>query len=178
MGATIKTRIQLKSDTEVNWNKAVNFIPLKGEVIIYSADGTHPFSRLKVGDGVTNVHALPFIDSSTLNGRAIYADTIENFRATPNFIPHKGDIIIFFNKSTITDGNGNTINVPGIKIGDGLAYNLDLPYVGDDVWDELTAHIIDNVRHITAAERQFWNNKLNCNEATVNDDETLIFNRN
>ena len=73
---TIKTRIQLKSDTEANWNKAgpkngsPGFIPLRGEIIIYSADDTHAFSRLKVGDGETNVVDLPFIDAGTLNGDA------------------------------------------------------------------------------------------------------------
>ena len=74
---TIKTRIQLKSDTEANWNKAGpkegsnGFIPLAGELIVYTADATHPFSRLKVGDGQTNVVALPFIDSGTLNGKEV-----------------------------------------------------------------------------------------------------------
>lgn len=71
---TIKSRIQLKNDTEANWNKAgpkdnsPGFIPLQGEVIIYSTDDTHPFFRLKVGDGETNVVNLPFIDAGTLNG--------------------------------------------------------------------------------------------------------------
>ncbi len=71
---TIKTRIQLKSDTEANWNKAGpkensnGFIPLNGELIIYSADEAHPFSRLKIGDGKTNVVNLPFVDAGTLNG--------------------------------------------------------------------------------------------------------------
>ena len=46
--STIKTRIQLKNDTEENWNKAINFVPSKGEVIIYSVDDAHPFCRLKV----------------------------------------------------------------------------------------------------------------------------------
>ena len=63
---TINTRIQLKNDTEANWMSSVhiadggtkpndegtNFIPRKGEVIIYTADDTHPFPRLKVGDEV------------------------------------------------------------------------------------------------------------------------------
>ena len=72
---TIKTRIQLKSDTEANWNKAGakagsnGFVPLSGELIVYTPDATHPFSRLKVGDGVTNVTQLPFIDAGTLNGK-------------------------------------------------------------------------------------------------------------
>lgn len=59
------TRIQLKNDTEANWNKATNFIPLEGEAIIYSADSTHPFSRLKVGDGVTVVSELPFVEGES-----------------------------------------------------------------------------------------------------------------
>lgn len=75
---TIKTRIQLKSDTEENWNKAVlvseggtktsgtSFVPLMGEVITYLADNTHPFSRFKVGDGINNVVALPFVDGQSI----------------------------------------------------------------------------------------------------------------
>lgn len=63
---TVKARIQLKNDTEANWRKAEGFTPLKGEVIIYSTDDTHPFCRLKVGNGETNINDLPFIggDSS------------------------------------------------------------------------------------------------------------------
>jgi len=79
---TIKTRIQLKSDTEANWRKSVlktdnpngeknsgtSFVPLLGELIVFSADSTHPFSRLKIGDGSSNVLNLPFIDAGTLDG--------------------------------------------------------------------------------------------------------------
>ena len=80
---TIKTRIQLKSDTEANWRKSVlvadggekvsgnSFVPLLGELIVYTVDATHPFSRLKIGDGVTNVVALDFIDAGTLNGKEV-----------------------------------------------------------------------------------------------------------
>ena len=71
----IKTRIQLKNDTETNWNKAVNFIPKQGEIIIYSADESHPYSRLKVGDGATTVVTLPFIDAGTISGEVL-ADVI------------------------------------------------------------------------------------------------------
>ena len=74
---TIKTRIQLKSDTEANWNKAGpkegsnGFVPLAGELIVYTPDATHPFSRLKVGNGSTNVVDLPFIDAGTINGEEV-----------------------------------------------------------------------------------------------------------
>lgn len=88
---TIKTRIQLKCDTEANWNKSVlvseggvekttgtSFVPRKGEVIIYSADDSHPFSRFKVGDGVTNVVKLPFSGSRNINN-IIFEEKYINF---------------------------------------------------------------------------------------------------
>lgn len=71
----IKTRIQMKSDTQANWDKQYNFIPMRGEIIIYSADDSHHYSRLKVGNGETTVTVLPFIDAGTINGE-ILADVI------------------------------------------------------------------------------------------------------
>ena len=171
-GQTVKTRIQLKNDTEANWSRAINFVPLKGELIVYSTDEAHPFFRLKVGDGVTLVSDLPFVDSSTVDGKAILIDTTANWRNKTTYIPNLGDIVIYTDKATLAD---NT-TVPGIKIGDGRAYGIDLPFVGDDILEQLTAHIADSVKHITAAERVFWNDKLNCNDEV--NEETLILHRN
>ena len=60
---TFKARIQNKHDTEANWNAAVNFKPLAGELIIYDKDNTHSTPRFKVGDGNTLVNNLPFYPS-------------------------------------------------------------------------------------------------------------------
>lgn len=57
---TFKGRIQLKHDTEVNWNKATGFIPNQGEIIVYDIDEAYSYERFKIGDGVQNVVALPF----------------------------------------------------------------------------------------------------------------------
>lgn len=54
------TRVVNKHDLEANWNKAVNFIPLKGELIVYDVDEAHSYERFKIGDGVRNVNDLPF----------------------------------------------------------------------------------------------------------------------
>lgn len=56
----MKTRIIHKHDTEENWNKATNFIPKQGEIIVYDVDAIHTYERFKIGDGVTNVNNLPF----------------------------------------------------------------------------------------------------------------------
>lgn len=60
---TFKGRIQNKHDTEANWNAAVNFKPLAGELIIYDEDNAHSTPRFKVGDGNTLVNNLPFYPS-------------------------------------------------------------------------------------------------------------------
>ena len=58
---TLNTRIQHKHDTEANWLKATTFIPKQGEIIVYDIDETHDYERIKMGDGTTNVNALPFV---------------------------------------------------------------------------------------------------------------------
>ena len=60
----IQGRIQLKHDTQTNWEKATNFIPKAGEIIIYDKDSNYNYQRLKIGDGVTNVNLLPFLDDN------------------------------------------------------------------------------------------------------------------
>lgn len=56
----LNSRITQKIDTTANWEKAINFIPLKGEIIIYQDEGTA--DRFKIGDGATLVNDLPFME--------------------------------------------------------------------------------------------------------------------
>ena len=79
----LTTRIQQKTDTEANWDKATNFVPLKGEYIYYS-----DLHKVKVGDGVTKVGSLPFLaDSDThqsikaLNTNNTSAQTVSSSEA-------------------------------------------------------------------------------------------------
>lgn len=52
-------RTQQKTDTSANWELVNDFIPLKGEIIIYS-----DLNRIKLGDGETKVNDLEFSGSS------------------------------------------------------------------------------------------------------------------
>lgn len=98
---TIKTRIQLKNDTEENWNKAANFIPKVGEVIIYSADDAHPFSRLKVGNGSDAISSLVFIDAGTITGYTVSKDVPYNAQFTDTTIE-----LIDISSIAISNGGG------------------------------------------------------------------------
>lgn len=57
----IQTRTTQKHDTEENWLKAVNFIPKKGEIIIYDKDSNYDYNRIKIGDGDKTASQLPFV---------------------------------------------------------------------------------------------------------------------
>lgn len=61
MANELKSRIQLKHDTEENWLKATNFIPKEGEIVIYDVDANNPIARFKIGDGTTSVNQLSFV---------------------------------------------------------------------------------------------------------------------
>ena len=91
MVTTLKTRFQNKHDIPANWEKAVNFIPLAGELVIYD---DHYFDangqkivvadtvRFKIGDGImqadgtvkgTKVNDLPFTDITYEEATALAA---------------------------------------------------------------------------------------------------------
>ena len=52
---TFQGRIVQKHDTEANWKKATNFVPLKGEIIVYD-----DLNKIKIGDGSTKINDLKF----------------------------------------------------------------------------------------------------------------------
>lgn len=89
-------------------------------------------------------------------------DTTANWASHPDFIPMNGEIIIYTDHELRTTGGYS----PGVKIGDGNAYLIDLPFVGEERRDSilaaLEAHEKDSIIHITQGERNFWNAKLNC----------------
>jgi len=70
----LKFRIVHKHDTEENWLKATNFIPKQGEIIIYDIDANYNYERFKIGDGTSNVNALPFANNGSSETTEIYGD--------------------------------------------------------------------------------------------------------
>lgn len=76
---TVKIRLVLKHDTEENWAKATNFVPKKGEVIIYDDAAGEP-ARIKIGDGTTKVNDLPFAHEYLLDNQNTFT-AIQKFSA-------------------------------------------------------------------------------------------------
>ena len=78
----IKTRVINKHDTEANWNSHPSFIPDKSEIIVYDKDGNYNYPRVKIGDGVTTVVALPFIDDNMLTNISNLQTEVNNIKAS------------------------------------------------------------------------------------------------
>lgn len=72
----INSRVSLRIDTEENWNKYPDFVPLNGELIIYATDSLYPFQRFKTGDGTRKLTELPFIIHNP-----VWAGTSEQYKA-------------------------------------------------------------------------------------------------
>lgn len=77
---SLNLRIVSTHDTEEKWNKVPNFVPNKGEIIVYDIDGNFSYERFKIGDGSRTISELPFtaekaIESMfTISNNTIYAD--------------------------------------------------------------------------------------------------------
>lgn len=126
----LNARIQIKHDTTANWDAAIGFIPLPGEIIVYDDYQVKTWEEVEYGEVVTK-HA----------------------------------------------------NIPGVKIGTGNAYVQDLQFVEGDLREKLLNHINNADLHTSLAEKLFWNNKLNVDDAyeQIHEelvDETLVLNRN
>lgn len=96
------------------------------------------------------------------------------WRANPTFVPYMGQLVVWADK-----GTGLHPEDLGIKIGDGSAYNLDLPFVGDAALSRITAlisaHVNDASAHVSGEDRRRWDNKVTTGDAVAQ--ENLIITR-
>ena len=83
----------------------------------------------------------------------VYCHTKAEWAVMTELLSEKGAIYVYTDEYE----DGNTY-IPAIKIGDGLAYVVDLPFI-----DKKYAQHINNTQiHITAEDRAKWDNKVTC----------------
>lgn len=103
--------------------------------------------------------------------------TTAQWNAKLGFIPLKGEIIVYTDYGKVQDEQGNMVDVPALKVGDGLAYLVDLPFVGESdkkfLLDYIKEHEMNAIIHVSQEDRERWNNKLNYDV----DGEVLELNR-
>lgn len=133
---TITTRAQMKTDTASNWEKATNFTPKKGEIIVYS--GNPP--RIKVGDGTTKVNALPFATSSVYVGETEPTGDYDIWIDTSSDTGTGGVTAVIFTQDEKTKLAGIAAN----------ANNYSLPTAGSTLGGVKTTSTVSSTTGLTA----------------------------
>ena len=113
-----------------------------------------------------------WVSVSDLGFSKVYSDTKQHWNSQLGLISEKNAIYVYTDYAII-DGDP----VPAIKIGDGLAYVIDLPFVSDDTRAQILSHIGDPIPHISSEERSLWNNKVTAYISAI-DPENLILTKN
>lgn len=86
-------------------------------------------------------------------GYEILAKTTAEWNALPGYVSKSGSIYIYTDYSK----DDQSRDIPALKIGDGLAYVVDLPFMAS----------------VTEADREFWNNKVSA-AIHPTDNENLV----
>ena len=95
--------------------------------------------------------------------------TTEYWDSQPRLVTIKGSVYVYSDHTT--DSSGKLI--PGIKIGDGISYLIDMPFIDEKYYQ----HILNLDIHITSEERQFWNEKVRCYIDPLNE-QNIVFTTN
>ena len=114
----ITSRVIQKHDVQSNWEKATNFIPMIGEIIVYDRDDNYTYERFKIGDGITLVNALPFVDESFIvpservtHGESLLSNVLETYILNIDY-----NTLLAFDTSEIVTGATSITSVLGQAI--------------------------------------------------------------
>ena len=176
-------------NTTEYWNSQSGLVGEKDVIYVYSDHSHDEFGNdvpgVKIGDGQAYLVDIPFLDANcqshienteihitqaerefwnSRNGN-IYCNTTAYWESLPSLQSEKDAIYVYTDHQQL-DGN----DVPGMKIGDGNAYLIDLPFV-DAVYAE---HIANSIIHVTQEDRLVWDNNVTCFIAPDKDDK-LVF---
>jgi hypothetical protein len=134
----LKSRIMLKHDTQSAWEEGlVDFIPLKAEIIVYDKDETYNYERFKLGDGITTVANLPFVDDPLKEQIPTKVSQLEN---DTKFISE--DYVEAYFKRLNSDNvlrfyciEDVTVVINGVSTVYPANSNVEVKFLASDVWE-------------------------------------------
>lgn len=119
------------------------------------------------GIKITVQDMLDYLEDAVIaSGAKIYYDTSENWNKKSSLISEKGSLYIYSDKFSSGD-----IPIPAIKVGDGNAYVIDLPFTSDILND----HINNMVVHLSARDRWKLENSVCAEMSQVDEEELKLF---
>lgn len=108
------------------------------------------------GVATNNLNASGIIGAGiSIGDKQIFSDTTENWN-TQTFLIGKKDCLYVYTDYKQEDGK----DIPAFKVGDGLAYLIDLPF--------------SYMGNVTAEQIEFWNNKVTAFIDTVEEENLIL----
>ena len=86
--------------------------------------------------------------------KGVLYNSTANWNLNPSFVPAAGQIIVYSDYAVDEDNTP----IPGIKVGDGAAYGVDLPFITtkyDQLLEDFHTHATNADIHLSASERKF-----------------------
>lgn len=97
-------------------------------------------------------------NKTTEDLKIVFSATRTQWDLQPTLQSQKNAVYIYTDYQTRDNGDGTYTFIPGIKIGDGMSYLIDMPFVaGND--EVIEQHILNNTIHVTEEDKESWNNK-------------------
>lgn len=96
----------------------------------------------------------------------IQADTKANWDAQQALVSEKDVLYIYTDYTTY-----NNQNIPAFKVGDGLAYLIDLPFSRDDLEAMIKEHIANAKIHLSTEDRDKLESSIKANVAGLGDND-------
>lgn len=136
---TFQGRIVQKHDTEANWKKATNFIPLKGEIIIYD-----DLNKIKIGDGSTKINDLKFSTVNPSDMELVELATVAT-SGSYNDLSNKPTIPSVGNGTLTIQKNGTKIDTFAANATTDKTINITIPEKKDyELYFTITNNTSDN----------------------------------
>lgn len=113
------------------------------------------------------------INPAPIDMSHVHYDTKSNWDRQTFLIAQRGHLYVY-KDAEVTYINGRRVVYPGIKIGDGSSYLIDMPYsLVESDHEKLINHIQNSAIHVGTGDRMNWNDKVSV--SVVQSNEELKF---
>ena len=148
--------------------------------------GTNNYNDLVNKPSIEGVILEGNTSLSDLSAATLLYHTEAEWDAQPALVTGEGIIYVYSDHTTVVDPGGEVSVIPAIKIGDGVSYLSDLPFIGGGASPEIEqelqeleadvyAHLANDQIHVSSFDRTEWNRKVSAVQDADNPEMLIIY---
>ena len=124
-------------------------------------------------NNVTLQGNLPLVD---LGLRPIYYGTRASWDQQAGLISEAGALYIYSDYKIVTSETGESTVIPGIRVGDGTTYLVDLPFISESNVQTVIDSLSESNSLVTPQDREFWDGKVSARVEAASPETLVLFN--